>query len=134
MNLEEIKNTISKYDELCNLTYEKIEILGNIDSRYVVNYEIVDIFYNFDKNICRIIYIENFDDNDNAIKNCFIFPLHYLTLSNDELKIVAKQDIEKILEDERIEKAEKISKVLQDKNNSEFEIYIKLKEKYEKNV
>jgi len=127
-NLEQIKEVISNYDKLIALAKTKIKIMEEIDDKY---------------NTARgIESIEFYNDNDVSVscddtcRGCydslsFSFPLSYLSLNDDELKIAVAEGKSKRDEEERLKKEEKELKEQKDKEQRELEQYKKLKQKFE---
>ncbi len=127
-NLNEIKEVLSKYDNLIELAKSKVAILENIDPKqYDTARGIQDVEF-YDNSVTVTC--------DNSSRGCydmtsFSFPLHFLSLSDEDLKDkVEKEKIERVealikKEEERKLKEEEV------KEQMEIEQYRRLKEKYE---
>jgi hypothetical protein len=127
-NLEQIKEVISNYGKLIELAESKIKIMEEIDNKY-----------NTAKGIERVNFYGDSDVSvscDDSCMGCydslsFSFPLSYLSLRDDELKVVVEQDKAKRIEQEKQKKEQKQIKEQEDKEQRELEQYKKLKDKFE---
>lgn len=127
MNIEQINDIVSKYNDLYELAYNKIELVSKIDSFYSINRGIERLSFE-DKSI----YVE-YDDTCMGCysTDSFYFPIEWLTLSDDELKQTVLKAKEERLEKERLAKEEKERKERLAKEEKERKDYLRLKNKYE---
>lgn len=128
MKLEEIKDLLTKYDNLVELVKSKVLIMEKVDTER----------YNTCKGINHVNFYEDYicvecDDSSMGCYDCFSFsfPLYFLTL--DDLRLeneVEKQKKEREEEFERNQRDRNIEfeKAKEARDLSEFE---RLKKKYE---
>lgn len=131
MTLEQIKQTISNYDELINLATDKIKLMGSLDSIYDTARGIEEISFDGDD----IVHVR-YDTTCYGCYDCdcFSFPLSYLSLDDSELKVAIEQDKIKRIENEQLIKDENEFKERIDKEKRELKLYKQLKEKFDKQV
>lgn len=129
MNLEQINEIISNYDKLVVLAKEKIKFLESLDSQYRTARGIESISFENE-------YVEV--KCDDSCRGCydtyyFSFPILFLSKSNEELEQIII-DLREVKEErERRQKEAEKRKQEDAKEKSDFTLYQKLKEKFEKN-
>ena len=126
MNIEEINNIITKYDNLISLIKKTVKSMENIDNYYDTDNYIQTI--DFEKN--KVVITCN-DNRCGYIEHYYIeFPIYFLTLNDDELKKAVESEKEIRIEKEKKEKEEKILKEKKKMEEKELEDYKRLKAKF----
>lgn len=128
MTQEQIKEVITNYDKLIELVKSKVAIMSEIDNKYHTARGIESIDFYSDDDV-SVTY-------DDSCRGCydsssFSFPLHYLSIADEDLKLVVQTVLTERLEEERIKKELNQKKEQVDKEQKERQQYLKLKEKFE---
>lgn len=131
--LEQIQETVKKYNDLIVLIKEKIKVAAKADQRlYNTHRGIESITFEQDGNgvdkvwvVCDDSFRGSYDTES------FWFPLSYVTLSDDELMVKVAEDLELTRVREALEKLKKLDDQKAAEEQRELEQYNKLRAKYE---
>lgn len=131
MTLENIKEVLNLYSQVKNLALEKVKIMKRCDSKY----------YDTRRGITRVDYIDEqvvvtYDATfrGHYCTDWFAFPLRYLTLNDDELRIQIEVEKQQREFKEQQEEQERKKKEVAEKEKREIQMLIELKEKYKDRV
>ena len=116
MDIEQLKDLITKHKELEDLVIHKIEFMSMIDDWYGI-YDRIDKIY-FDSTIVNILNSNNFASNITR------FPIEWLIIPDNELKDILLKSKQKRLEMDELKRIER----------NDYDLYFKLKHTIEKPV
>lgn len=128
MNLKQIKNIISKHNELITLAESKIKVIEKFDFQYYTSNGVEKI--SFDNDLVNV----QCDDTHMGCYDTyeFNFPIEWLFKTDSELEelVVTARELKK--EKERKAEKEMQLKAKEEAEQRELEQYKRLKEKYDK--
>ena len=126
-DIDQIDSILSEYENLKKLVEHQLEILVKIDSnKFYTGGCIENIFFNrYEQNVVEIEY-----DDGQSIEWCN-YPLHYLTLSDEDLVQVCQNDLNQRIENDRIVREQTSLNNQLKREQTELEMYNMLKAKYE---
>lgn len=128
MELNEINKIIADYDNLIRTVESKVVVLEKLDSIYHTARGIDEVYFENDR-----VYVHC----DNSFRGFtdtlyFDFPIQWLTKTDDELKQLVIDERDAREKKEREIKERKLLEENKRKEQSDYDLYLKLKHKYER--